>query len=240
MSTFRLIALLFVASTALFAQHRQVKPEKLRPDNAEHFAAVSLHNTDVIVRKLDIPAGASEPIGAGVHDYLLISLGSNSLRVTGYQTDFELNFADGDIQVLQGAWPHKIHNQSTTTAQLVMVEVERNLFPRSATCGLASKNCGEVRFGKSAEGEYQQTTLFETDTAKLFRVRLGAGVAVHQHDDGRPHLLIALTAFQGRADDGTFTLQPRETYWHPGSMQELVNDGSADTRFLILELKKKY
>jgi hypothetical protein len=240
MRALRLIAILFVAGTPLFAQHRLPKPAKLRAESAEHFGAVAFHNPDVIVRKLDVPAGAAEPVAVGVHDYLLISFGASSLRVTGYQTDFELTFADGDIQVLQGAWPHKVQNQSTAPAQLVMVEVERNLFPRSATCGLGAKNCGEVRFGKSAEGEYQQATLFETDTAKLFRVKLGAGVAIHQHDDGRPHLVVALTAFQGHADGDSFTLQPRETYWHPGSMQELVNEGSVDARFLILELKRKY
>ncbi len=192
------------------------------------------------VRKVDIPAHGSEPVGEDVHDYLLISYGTNSLRVTGYQTDFELTFADGDIQVLQGGWPHKLNNESNHSAQLVMVEVDRNLFPKSARCGLGAKDCAETRYGQSGAGEYRQTTLFETDTANLFRVTLGPQVDIHQHDDTRPHLVIALTSFRGHANDEKFFLQPRQTYWHDGTVQELGNDGTDQARFLILELKMKY
>ncbi len=235
-----LVCLVCFAGTLLFAQQRLTKPASPHPGSVEHFSVVDFHNSEITVRKLDIPAGASETVSAAVHDYLLVSLDSNSLRVTGYQTDFQLDFASGDVQVLQGGWPHKLQNQSAHVAELLQVEVAGNLFPKSAVCGLVAANCGEIRFGKSAEGEYKQATLFETDTAKLFRDQLDAQVTMHQHDDGRPHLLIALSAFEGHADDGNFTLQPRETYWHLGSIHEIGNDGSAPARFLILELKKKY
>jgi hypothetical protein len=174
-----------------------------------------------------------------VHDYILISFGTTSLAVSGYQTNFDLPLADGDVQVLQGGWPHKLENHSAETAHLVLVEVTRELFPKSAICGLGSKNCHETKYGQSADGEYRQTTLFQTETAKLFRVQLGPHVGMHQHEDGLPHLLIALSAVQGHADQDTFTLRPGETHWHPGSMEELANDGATEARLLILELKQK-
>ncbi len=236
-----LICALLMVSTSVVSQHRSPNPAAKPPSPAaDHFSTSVFHNADVTARTLDIPAGASVPVNADVHDYLLISYGSNSLRVSGYQTDFELSFADADIQVLQGGWPHKLTNESKHVAELLMVEVDRNLFPKSARCGLGAKNCGETRFGQSAEGEYRQSTLFETDTASLFRATLGPGVAMHQHDDTRPHLLIALTSFQGHADSATFTLAPRQVFWHDGSIHELGNDGPAQARFLILELKQKY
>jgi redox-sensitive bicupin YhaK (pirin superfamily) len=236
-----LICALLMASTVALSQHRTLKPaaKPLSPA-ADPFSASVFQNADVTARKLDIPAGASAPVSADLRDYLLISYGDNSLRVTGYQTDFRLSLADADIQVLQGGWPHKLTNESTHPAELLMVEVARNLFPKSARCGLGAKNCGETRFGQSGAGEYRQSTLFETDTANLFRATLGPGVAMHQHDDTRPHLIIALTPFQGHADDAIFTLQPRQVFWRDGSVQELGNDGSAQARFLILELKQKY
>jgi hypothetical protein len=241
MRSFSLVFVLLTAGSLALAQHPTSKAAA-KPHNpaTDQFSTVEFHNSDVTVRKIDIPAGASAPVRADVHDYILISYGSNSLRVTGYQTDFELTFGDGDIQVLQGGWSHALNNESTRPAELVMVEVERNLFPKSARCGLGAKGCAETRYGQSGTGEYRQTTLFETDTANLFRVTLGAQVAMHQHDDQSPHLIIALTAFQGHADENAFTLQARQTFWHDGSMQELANDGSAEARFLILELKEKY
>ncbi len=236
-----LICALLMLSISALSQHRSPKSAtKSPPPTASRFSTTVFHNGDVTVRKIDIPAGGSEPVSADIHDYLLISYGNNSLRVTGYQTDFELSFADADIQVLQGGWPHELNNQATHTAELLMVEVARNLFPKSARCGLGAKNCGETRFGQSAAGEYRQSTLFETDTANLFRGTLGPGVAMHQHDDTRPHLIIALTPFQGHADNETFTLQPRQVFWHDGSIHEIGNDGPAQARFFILELKQKY
>ena len=233
------VALVPIIAITSVAQHRLAKPSRLQPA-AESFGMVELRNSDVIVRKLDIQPGAMAPVPGAVHDYLLISFGDCALRVTGYQTDFQLTFANGDVQVMNGGWPHKLNNESTHAAQLAMVEVERNLFPKSAVCGLGTKNCGETRFGKSAQGEYSQTTLFETDTAKLFRVQLDSQVGMHQHNDGRPHLLIAITPFHGHADGDAFSLQPGEAHWVPGSIDELANEGSTQARFFILELKKKY
>ena len=233
------LTLLLMVAISSVAQHRTARPSAPQPAS-ESFGAVELRNPDVLVRKLLIPAGAMQSVPSNVHDYLLMSFGDCTLRVTGYQTDFQLSFANGDIEVLQGGWPHKLKNESTTPAQFAMVEVERNVFPKSAVCGLGAKNCGETRFGKSAQGEYSQATLFETDTAKLFRVQLDSQVGMHQHNDGRPHLVVAITPFEGHADNDTFSLQSGEALWVPGSIDELTNDGSSQARFFILELKKKY
>ncbi len=233
------VVLVSVAAINSVAQRRLVR-DSTSSSASESFGVLELRNPDVLVRKLNIPPGAMESVAGTVHDYLLISFGDNALRVTGYQTDFRLTFSNGDVQVLQGGWPHKLNNESANAAQFAMVEVGRNLFPKSAVCGLGVKSCAETRFGKSAQGEYRQVTLFETDTAKLFRVQLDSQVGMHQHNDGRPHLLIAVTPFEGHADADAFSLQPGEAHWVPGSIDELTNDGSAQARFLILELKKKY
>ncbi len=236
MRVLSLISLLFIAATFSDAQ----RPQKPADTSLDRYSKVELRNSDVIVRKLDIPADESVSLGAATHDYVLVSFGPSTLAVSGYQTNFDLTLADGEVQVMQGGWPHKVENHAGSTAHLLLVEVTRDLFPKTAICGLGAKNCHETKYGQAAEGEYRQTTLFETETAKLFRVHLGSHVAMHQHSDGLPHLLIALSALQGHADEDVFTLRPGEVRWHKGGIEELANDGIADARLLILELREKY
>jgi hypothetical protein len=231
------IYLVLLAATLGFAQK---SPKAANQRSFERFSTEQLRNADVVVRKLDIPAGESVSIGAATQDYVLVSFGLSTLAVSGYQTNFDLNTADEEVQVMQGGWPHKLENHSNTAAHLLLVEVARNLFPKSAICGLGAKNCHETKYGQAAEGEYRQTTLFETPTAKFFRVNLGAHVLMHQHNDGLPHLLIALSHVEGHADDDNFSLHRSETHFHLGSMEELGNDGIAEARLLILELREKY
>lgn len=230
------IALGLVLNIGYQAQRQTVK--KLVPSAAaDKFTTVELKNPDVVVRRYRIPGGETADVSPSVHDYVIVSFGRNSVVFSGYQTNFEMNLADGEVQVLQGGWPHSIKNGAQTASDFLTVEVTQNIAPKSAVCGLGAKNCYQTRFGKSAQGEYQQTLLFETDSAALFRAQLGAGVPMHQHGDQRRHLIIALTPLQANIDGRPFSLKPGETYWYPGAFQEIANDGAAATTFLVLELK---
>jgi hypothetical protein len=232
-----LVAALLLLNTTVFAQHHPVKKALTTPAPHDKFASVQFRNGDVVVRRLSIPAGDSAPVSGSIHDYLLVSYGQNSLSVSGYQTNFDVKLADGEIQVLQGGWPHTIKNDSQQTSEIVIVEVARNISPRNAICGLGPKSCSQARFGKSAQGEYQQGLLFETDSTAVYRAQLGPGVPMHQHSDNRKHLIIAVTPLEGHVDTQTFSLKPGEIFWQPGSFEEIGNDGSATATMLILELK---
>jgi hypothetical protein len=235
-TTLHVIAVLFLVASS-FAQHRPVKKSLAAVPASEKHATVQFRNSDVTVRRFSIPPGESAAIGSSIHDYLVVAYGQSSLTVSGYQTNFEMNLTDGEIQVLQGGWPHTIKNQSQQTAEFIAVEVLQNISPKTALCGLGAKNCYQTRFGKSAQGEYQQALLFETDAAALYRAQLGPGVPMHQHGDSRKHLIIAITPIEGNLDEQTFSLQPGQTLWHPGNFDEIVNESSSDSTMLILELK---
>ena len=230
--------LVLATSLIAVAQHRGANRLVPNIPEADHFTNVQMRNADVTVRKLSIPAESSASVSASTRDYLLISIGKSTIAAVGYNTNFEMSLDDGEMQLLQGGWQHKLVNKSHETAQLIAVEVSASLAPKSAVCGLAAQSCQEVRFGKSSQGEYEQTELFETDTAKLFRVHLGSQVTMQQHADDRKHLIVALSPLQAHAGEEAFTLQPGDTYWHSGRFDGLSNDGKSDAYLLILELKK--
>jgi hypothetical protein len=231
-----LLTLLLLGGSS-FAQQRHLRKSPASAPPVERFTNTELRNSEVVVRRLSIPPGESATISASIHDYLVVAYAPSSLTVSGYQTNFEMNLTDGEIQVLQGGWPHTIKNQSQQTAQFIAVEVLQNISAKTALCGLGAKNCYQTRFGKSAQGEYQQALLFETDSAALYRAQLGPGVPMHQHGDNRKHLIIAVTPIQGNLDEQTFSLKAGETLWHPGSFDEIVNESSSSATMLILELK---
>jgi hypothetical protein len=239
MSRLRLLlpALLLFSFLAV-AQRSPVK-KALASSNAvsEKFSAIQFRNPDFVVRRLNIPANESSSVAASVHDYVLVSYGQNSVVCSGYQTNFEMNMGDGEIQVLQGGWPHTIKNGTQASSNLLAIEVVRNIEPKTALCGLGAKNCSQTRFGKSAQGEYQQALLFETDTTALYRAQLGSGVSMHQHGDNRRHLIIALTPLDAHIGDATFSLKPGETYFVPSGFEDIGNDTATPATMLILELK---
>jgi hypothetical protein len=233
-----LVPFLLLIATLAVAQHpaaSRLAPSIPKTDLPSN---VRMRNADITVRRLSIPPDSFAPVSASSRDYLLISIGKSTLAAVGYGTNFEMAFDDGEMQVLQGGWQHKLVNKSHEAAQLIAVEVSHNLAPQSAICGLAAQSCQEVRFGKSSQGEYEQAELFETDTAKLFRVHLGSQVTMQQHADDRKHLIVALTPLQAHAGEDALTLEPGDTYWHSGRFDGLSNDGKSDAYMLILELKK--
>jgi hypothetical protein len=232
-------------SLSLAAQRPQ--PRKPQPDSQRLVPSIPaadrvgggllLRNPSVTVRKLTIDPESSTSIPASTHDYIVVALTPTKLRATGYQTDFELQLGGGDMQVVQGGWQHKLENHGSSAAEVIAIEVARNIDPRHATCGLSATNCNEVRFGRAESGDYSQSALFETATTKLVRVQLGPGGGLRLHADKRNHLLIAITAIDAHMDSGHVSLKPGEVTWVDGGFDELVNDSNSDAQLLIVELK---
>lgn len=80
-----------------------------------------------------------------------------------------------EVQIIKGGWSHRLTNLSDTTAKLVEIDVLSGIAPERALCGLGANSCSDRRFGKTTEGSYTQSTLFETPRVKLTRVELGPG-----------------------------------------------------------------
>jgi len=140
------------------------------------------------------------------------------------------------MQAMKGAWPHRLTNLANATARLVEIDVQNNIAPERALSGLAASPCTDGRFGKTEEGTYTKSTLFETPKVKLTKVELGPGGILERHGHSG---LIALTLIH--LTDGTGNAIGRdlgETQAYPaGTSHQIQNVGSEAARFLELELK---
>jgi hypothetical protein len=213
-----------------FSRSSQVQAPELN-------STILLQNSDITLRRLDIPPKEEAPIAASTHDYLLISIGSNSITVKGDTNSFDLTFGPGDMQVVEGGWKHALVNNLDTKALLFMIEPARNIDPKKAICGLGATSCSEHRFGETAEGTYVFNLQFETETTKLYRLTMQAGVAMHMQSSGKKQLVIALTPFTGHNDKEKFSIKAGDMRWIPSGFDVLGNDGPAEVRALILELQ---
>jgi mannose-6-phosphate isomerase-like protein (cupin superfamily) len=203
----------------------------------ERYSTTLLHNADVTVRRLNIPPGAEAPISASTHDYLIISIGSNSITVKNDKTSFDMDLRPGEMQVVDGGWQHVLMNRGATEAELFIIEPAHNINPKNPICGLGATTCSEHHFGETAQGTYNQYVQFETESTKLLRLTLAPGVATHLHEDKNKHLIVALTPFRGHQDQQSFDMKAGDMRWIPSGFQELGNDGTSEARVLILELR---
>jgi quercetin dioxygenase-like cupin family protein len=143
------------------------------------------------------------------------------------------------ISACDAGWPHRLTNVSDKTARLLEIEVQYNIAPERALCGLAASPRTDDRFGKTEERTYSSSTLFETPKVKLAKVELGPGGLLEKHRHSGSRLLIALTTIH--LTDGTGSDIERdlgETQAYPADTDHQIrNIGAATARFLEFGLK---
>jgi mannose-6-phosphate isomerase-like protein (cupin superfamily) len=200
-----------------------------------------LENDRVRVFRVEIAPRSATSIDTHHHDYLLISLGKSKVEVSGPGSSFPLEMDDGEMQVINGGWSHQLKNESDEKMRLIEVEVQRDVHPGRAVCGLTARECTDGRFEKTDSGTYTQSTLFETDTVSLARVQLGPGGPLPSHSHHRPHVMVALDEAQLQEDSAisrTLHLNDGEAFWFgPDVTHVITNTGKQDVRLLTLELK---
>jgi len=189
---------------------------------------------------ITIPPRGSTLLGSHPADYLLLSLVDSQLEVTGPSGNtYAIQLGQEEMQVMKGGWTHRLTNLGDRSARLIEVDVEHNIRPEHASCGLAATPCTDGRFGKTEEGTYSTTTLFETPTVKLTRVELGPRGTFERHTHRGSEMLIALTPIhlsQGALEN--VDKAPGETRAYPaGTTHQIRNIGSEAARFLELEAK---
>jgi hypothetical protein len=205
--------------------------------NDSHFH-VTMKNERVRVLRLDLAVGESTPINAHQHDYIVVALEASQFEAAGGMSRFTFQLADGEMQVITGGWPHKLVNTGTVPAHLILVEVVKGIAPTRAACGLGGRPCSQVRFGKTIEGSYTQTMLFETETVRLLRGELGPNGSLPEHTDRADHVVVPLTVLRtGDEFEQPTDQQPGSAIWRPDHLGTVKNLGEQDARMLILEIK---
>lgn len=199
-----------------------------------------LSSTDKLsAYRITIPPHGATLITPHPSDYLVIALSAIQLEATGHSGNgYPLRLAEQEMQVMKGGWPHRLTNLANDTATLLEIDVQPSIAPERALCGLAAIPCTDGRFGKTEDGTYTTSTLFETPRVKLTRVELGPGGIFKMHGHSGSELLIALTAIH--ITDGTDAIKREigETQAYPaGTNHQIQNIGSETAQFLELELK---
>ena len=189
---------------------------------------------------ITIPPHGSTAVKQHPYDYLLVSLTQVELQATGGSgTSYPVRLEQEEMQVMKGGWAHRLTNDSDNPARLIEIDVQPNIAPERASCGLAASPCTDGQFGKTKEGSYATSTLFETPKVRLMKIELGTRGVFERHAHTGSEMLIPLTRvhlIDGSQSDiekdvGEVQAYPTRT------THELKNIGSETARFLELEAK---
>jgi quercetin dioxygenase-like cupin family protein len=214
-------------------------PIEMKSDHNFHQV---LDNEHVRIFKVEVPPLHSTETDYHRHDYVVLSLGTSNFEISGGGISYPMQMQDGEMQVLKGG-THQVVNRAETSLRLIELEVLRNIHPERPVCGLVGRECTDGTFGKTDEGTYSQSTLFETDTLKLARVQLGPGGALPQHHHSSCHVLLALDdvvlSDQQIGEPGKeVRLKTGEALWYPaGVVHRLKNLDRQEVRLITVDFK---
>ncbi len=204
-------------------------------------AAPGLHlaisNPSVRVFSIELPARASVAIGREVHDYMLLAVSGGSAEMVGLANNFAVDLQSGEVEIFKGGWSHQLRSKSDTPTSWIVLELAHPLHPERATCGLAGPGCSQFRFGKSDQGEYSESLLFETPSARVLRAELAAASTLPTHDDRRDHVIVPLADCILELNGASAARKPGESVWVHGGFPDMRNAGTDPAKFVILEIK---
>lgn len=237
----RLVAVLLLAATSV-AQQKPVPETQsfTRPSPKVAAPAPGLHleisNPAVRVFRIDLPARGAVAIGREVRDYMLVAVSGGSAEIAGFANNYPVDLNSGEVEIFKGGWPHQLRNRSDQPSTWIILEMTRPLQPEHASCGLAGSGCSQFKFGKTDLGEYNESVLFETPSARVLRAELAAASTLPTHDDRRDHVVIPLSAGEFAMNGAGASYKPGETVWVRGAA-ELRNTGKDAARLVIVEVK---
>lgn len=241
--TFVSLAEAQVPASHLDIHHPATRSSSLADDNdmkSDHCFRSELENESVRVFQVELAPHQSSGLDRHRHDYVVISLGDSKFEIEDSMNRFNMELQNGEMQVIQGGGTHRFNNLSDKTLRLVEIDVAKGIHPQRPICGLNAQRCTDGAFGKSDNGTYSQSTLFETETLKLGRVELGAASLLPRHRHERSHLVVALNAASLFDDEQKreVHLKPGEPLWYSQALSHsLKNSGTDEVQLITLDLK---
>lgn len=227
------------------AKHLTKPATRVTPSHPADLCYRKLSSTGPLMAySLKVPPRGATLVEPHHQDYLLIALKKADLTLSGpYGNTFQLHLEGGGMQVINGGWAHRVSNLDDTGALLVEIDVAGGIKPGHAACGLAASECTDGRFGRTDEGTYSQSTLFDTPTVRLSRISLGPGGVLEQHRHSGDDMLVPLGPAHLDNDEGSLSpsrlnLDPGEVYSLPaGTVHRIRNVASQPVQFLEFERK---
>jgi hypothetical protein len=197
-------------------------------------------NDRLTVFAVTIAPHQSTLLASHPNDYLLISLEKSALEAAGVSgNSYVVQLDAEEMQVMKGGWSHRLTNVGETAANLLQVEVRSEILPEHALCGLAARPCNDGQFGKTQEGTYSTSTLFETPKVKLTKIELGPGGLFQTHMHAGPQVLIPLTSIHLADSSQTDIVRNvgEAQVYAAKTTHQLRNMGTEAARFLEFEVK---
>ena len=238
----RLVVFLLLAALAGAQQPPKPEPQNFSRPSPKVAAPstglrLAISNPSVRVYSIELPALGSIAIGREVRDYMLLAVTGGTAEVTGFANTYPVNLQSGEVQIFTGGWPHQLHSKSDQPSTWIVMELTRPLRPERASCGLAGPGCAQFKFGKSDQGEYNESLLFETPSARVLRAELAAASILPTHADRLDHVVVPLAGCTLALNGDTSQRKAGESVWVHGGFPELRNAGAEPARFVILEIK---
>jgi quercetin dioxygenase-like cupin family protein len=235
-ATLFLLAEMLQGQTAPSKSKSLLTTTQTRPECCRKLAA-----TDRITAYgITIPPHGSTELRQHPYDYVLLSLTTADIEAAGAAGNtYPMRLEAEEMQVMKGGWAHRLSNRADVEARLLEIDVQPNIAPERASCGLAASQCTDGHFGNNGRGSYSVATLFETPKVKLTKVELSPrGIfALHAHHASQ--MLIPLTRVH-LSDSGESQIEKdagEVQAYSSATRHELVNLGNETARFLELEVK---
>ena len=227
--------------TSVFTGREGTTPVEMKDDPAFHS---ELENSSIKVFKVEVAPHESSSLDVHAHDYIVLSLSKSNFKIVGENRSFPLQMETGEMQVMKGGWPQRTINLADAPLQLVELEIVHEIHPEHAMCGLSAAECRDGEFGGDANGDFTDSTLFETDSIKLSRIDLGPNGTLPKQNYVQSHVLVAL-AYMKLSDQQTdkdpreLQLKAGEVTWYEGAVElKLANLGDQNAPIITVEFKE--
>jgi hypothetical protein len=168
---------------------------------------------------------------------MLLAVSGGTAEIAGPGNTFPVELKSGEIEIFKGGWPHQLRSRSDQPSTWLVLELARELHPERASCGLAGPSCGQFKFGKTEQGEYNESLLFETPVARVLRADLGPASLLPTHADRLDHVVVPMVPCSLALNGENAPHNPGDSIWVHGGFPELRNTGKEATRLVILEIK---
>ncbi len=226
-----MVLLPLMIATSVFAQTSAPKEVEITAEPHHHLV---LQNEYVRVFSVEVSPKDATLLHRHRHDYVFVNLGTAEIsnEVLG-KAPVKVTLQDGDAKFSQGDFAHVARNIGATPFRNIAVEFMQDAKMRD------EPSKWDTEPAKIQGGT--QEILFVKDGVRVSRVELETAGFEPKHHHVGPHLVIALTDIELRAESADKTasnleMKAGEVKWVPGDITHTVtNVGSKPEKMVILE-----
>ena len=196
-----------------------------------------LENDYARVFKVDVPPHTSTLMHQHEHAYVYVVLGPAEIEneVQGKPPAKKIRFVDGETNLLDGGFAHRVRNLAETPFRNITIEILRKP-PPSAERELQGR-------GLSVDSGFAIDTMFDTDAVRVSEIKLMPGATLPRHKHSLPHLAVAISdldlrnVVQGASAKRVHQKAGDFTWLKARVSHSITNVGTEPARWVSVEFK---